>query len=296
MNVIQKADGFEAQKLIVLPNLFVEDVCHHPLVKSMYVTDIGFFPHALYHYRERLSGCNTHIFIYCIEGEGWVSLEKNKKLPIGKNTLLIIPAHTPHIYGASKTDPWSIYWFHLQGDDVEHFVQSFDMHNAVLHVSVAQAMKIINLFEECYAILSYKGYSLKHYVYVSQTMRHLLGMFILLHGEAQQDSKKNEVIERSIQYMIEHVQSSLTLDELADHVNLSKPHFIHLFKQVTDYSPIDYYLRLKIQHSCQHLELTNAAIKEVSESVGIDDPYYFSRLFRKIVGQSPSDYRRAKQS
>ena len=303
MQTIQKAEGFEAQKLIVFPDAFLEDVSRHPLVKPVYVTDIGFFPHAQYHYRERPDGCNTHIFIYCVEGEGWVLLplpankilENNRKLPIYKNTLLVIPARIPHIYGAAEANPWSIYWFHLEGEAVQQFIQSFNMHKSTLYVPATEGVRIINLFEECYEILLYKGYSFKHYLYVSQVMRYLLGIIALLQGEASQDERKNVYIERSIQYMIEHMQCSLTLGELANHVNLSKPHFIHLFKQITGYSPIDYSLRLKIQRSCQYLDLTDHTIKVISKRVGIQDPYYFSRVFRKIMGQSPSDYRKTKK-
>lgn len=295
MLAIHKAEGFEAQKIIVLPNTFLEDVSRHPLVKSLHVTDIGFFPHAQYHYMERPAGCDTHIFIYCVEGEGWVVFENNKKIPIRKNTILVIPAHMPHIYGATEADPWSIYWFHLKGEAVEQFIQSFDMYNSTIYVPVTQAVGIINLFDQCYETLLYKGYSFKHYLYVSQVLRYLLGILTLLHGESHPDERKNVYVERSIQYMFEHVQSSLTLNELADHVSLSKPHFIHLFKQITGYSPIEYYLRLKIQRACQYLDLTDCSVKEISKNIGIQDPYYFSRVFSKIMGQSPSDYRKTQK-
>jgi len=295
MLAMHKAEGFEAQKIIVLPNTLLEDVSRHPLVKSLHVTDIGFFPHAQYHYMERPAGCDTHIFIYCVEGEGWVVFENNKKIPIRKNTILVIPAHTPHIYGATEADPWSIYWFHLKGEAVEQFIQSLDMYNSTIHVPATQAVRIIDLFDQCYETLLYKGYSFKHYLYVSQVLRYLLGILTLLHGESHQDERKNVYVERSIQYMFEHVQSSLTLNELADHVSLSKPHFIHLFKQITGYSPIEYYLRLKIQRACQYLDLTDYSVKEISKNIGIQDPYYFSRVFGKIMGQSPSDYRKTQK-
>ena len=294
MQAIRKADGFEDQKLIVFPDAFLEVVSRHPLAKSVYVTDIGFFPHAQYHYRERPNGCNTAIFIYCIEGEGWAVLDGNE-ITIHENTLLVIPPHTPHIYGAAETNPWSIYWFHLNGESINEFIKSLDMYNSSLHIPASQAVRIIEMFEQCYEILLYKGYVLKQYIYVSQAMRYLLGMFTLLQGEPRQDEAKNVYIERSIQYMVEHIQSSLTLDEMANHIGLSKPHFVHLFKQVTRYSPIDYFLRLKIQRSCQYLDLTDYHIKEISKSIGIQDPYYFSRVFRKVMGLSPSEYRKTKK-
>lgn len=296
MQTVRKADGFEAEKLIVFPDALLEDMAHHMLVKPVYVTDIGFFPRAQYHYRERPEGCCSSIFIYCFDGEGWAILGNNERVVVPANTLLVIPARMAHIYGASETNPWSIYWFHLNGEAVDQFIQNFDMSNSLLHVPASQAIRIIELFDQCYEILLYKGYSLKHFLFVSQAMRYLLGIFTLLQGEPYRDEMKNMHVERSIQYMIEHLQSSVTLDELAKHVGLSKPHFVHLFKQITHYSPVDYYLRLKIQRSCQYLDLTSYSIKEISKSIGIADPYYFSRMFHKVMGQSPSDYRKLKRS
>jgi AraC-like DNA-binding protein len=295
MIAIHKADGFEAQKLFVLPDTFPEEIYRHPLIKSLYVTDIGFFPSAQYHYRERPEGCDSTIFIYCVDGEGWAIIENNKKIIIPPNTLLVLPRDTPHSYGAAETNPWSIYWFHLQGDAVRQFVESFTMTDSTLYVPATQAINILQLFNQCYDTLLYKGYSFKHYLYVSQVMRYLLGTMVLLQGADRQDERKRAYIERVIQYMFERIQFSVTLDELAQHINLSKPHFIHLFKQVTGYSPIDYYMRLKIQRACQYLDLTDQSVKEVSKSVGIQDPYYFSRVFHKIVGQSPTNYRKTKK-
>ncbi len=293
MQTLQKAEGFEGQRIIVFPDALLEDVACHPLIRPLYITDIGSFPHAQYHYRERLDGCSAYVFIYCVGGEGWAIIEQSNKILVYKNTMLIIPVNTPHRYGADEENPWSIYWFHLKGEAVEQFVQGFDLYNFTMYISTTQTIRIIDLFDQCYETLLYKGYSFKHYLYVSQMIRYVLGIMTLQDGP-HQDKRKNEYVERSIRYMIEHVQSSLTLDELASHVGLSKPHFVHLFKQVTQHSPIDYYLRLKIQRSCHYLDLTDYSVKVISKSIGFQDPYYFSRVFHKIMGQSPSDYRKTK--
>ncbi len=293
MQTIQKAEGFEGQKIIVFPDVFLEDIAHHPLIRPLYITDIGSFPQAHYHYRERQDGCNAFVFIYCIEGEGWAMLEKSNKIPVYKNTMLVIPANTSHSYGADTENPWSIYWFHLKGEAVEQFVREFDLCNFTVSIPTTQTIRIIDLLDQCYETLLYKGYSFKHYLYVSQMMKYVLGI-LTLQSEPHENKKKNEYVERSIRYMIEHVQSSLTLDELANHVGLSKPHFVHLFKQVTQHSPIDYYLRLKIQRSCHYLDLTDYNVKTISQNVGFQDSYYFSRMFHKIMGQSPSSYRKTK--
>src|SRR5262249_44740505 len=123
MQTIKKADGFDAEKFIVFPDVLLQEVSHHLLVKSVYVTDIGFFPRAQYHYRERPEGCDSSIFIYCVEGEGWVLFKNRERIAVAPNTLLVIPANVPHIYGADDANPWSIYWFHLKGEAVDQFIQ-----------------------------------------------------------------------------------------------------------------------------------------------------------------------------
>ncbi|KAF6609500.1 helix-turn-helix transcriptional regulator, partial [Paenibacillus sp. EKM208P] len=94
-------------------------------------------------------------------------------------------------------------------------------------------------------------------------------------------------VDKATRYMSEQLESTVSLEELSRHVQVSKQHLNLIFKQSTGYSPVDYYLRMKIQRASQLLDLTNASIKEISIQLGFRDPYYFSRLFKKIMGCSP---------
>jgi AraC-like DNA-binding protein len=295
MSTVQKPDGFEDQKLLVLPEQQLREVARHPLIEPLYVTDIGFFPKAQFHYRERPDGCEATIFLYCIEGEGWAILENDHQILIPAQTLLVLPAHTPHLYGASTAHPWSIYWFHLQGHEVASMVQNLMLTDFTLRVPATETLPLLTLFEQCYETLFYKGYSWRYHLFASQVMRHLLGILMLLQPTSGQDEKKQEYVERATSYMTQHLESPLTLDELAHSVHLSRSHFVHVFKEVTGSTPIDAYLRLKMQRACQYLDLTDQSIKEIARRIGFQDPYYFSRLFRKMMKQSPSEYRKIKK-
>ena len=71
----------------------------------------------------------------------------------------------------------------------------------------------------------------------------------------------------------------------------SRSHFQRQFKRSTGHSPHDYYLRLKIRRACGYLAGSSLRIGEISERLGFQDPFYFSRLFHRITGQSPRTYR-----
>ena len=88
----------------------------------------------------------------------------------------------------------------------------------------------------------------------------------------------------------------INVDEMAQSVNLSVSNFTSLFKKNTGFSPIEYYNHLKIQKACQYLIFTDLRVKEISYKIGINDPYYFSKLFTKVMGASPIEYREKKGS
>ena len=88
----------------------------------------------------------------------------------------------------------------------------------------------------------------------------------------------------------------LSLQELASFSNLSTSHFSTIFKKETGYAPIDYFNHLKIQKACQYLLFTDMSIKEISFSLGIEDQYYFSRMFSKLMHVPPKEYRRRNKA
>ncbi|MGO4371793.1 helix-turn-helix domain-containing protein [Paenibacillus sp. MCAF20] len=285
----QMTTSFDWEKLYVLPHYVLDEVKSHPLTREAYITDIGCFHQAHNHFRERPTGCDTYIFIYCAGGAGWVQTKDNERIRITERQFIFIPAGIPHAYGADDENPWTIYWFHLSGTQIADFLLLLDAEASpsLVILPARDETKFLELYHQCYDLLSSKSYSLVHLVEVSQTIRYLLS-FVISIAARREDSKSQGHIEKAIRYLSEHLESSVTLDDIGRHVQVSKQHLNFMFKQSTGYSPVDYYLRMKIQRAGQMLDLSNASIKEISTMLGFKDPYYFSRLFKKMNGCSHS--------
>jgi AraC-like DNA-binding protein len=103
------------------------------------------------------------------------------------------------------------------------------------------------------------------------------------------------MIEMLIHYMKENIEKHITLHDIASFLGYSPSHISMVFKKNTGHSPMAYLNLLKIQQACLLLDSTDMKINQVCYKVGIDDAYYFSRLFSKMMGMSPRDYKQLKK-
>jgi AraC-like DNA-binding protein len=282
--------GFKGQRMIVLPRKIVSDfLTKDRLTKSIYITDIGYYPKAIHHYVERQKGINQNILIYCVEGYGWVEIS-GKQILIEPSQYITIPANEPHVYGADEEDAWTIYWVHFNGNLADYIVDLIIKHSKDFKPYLAYNDNRIKLFENIYSQLE-KGYSDDTLRYVNMIFYHFLSSLLYeekFNGEA---ISKLNVVSTAIEFMKQKLNEVLSLSDLANTSNLSISHFSTVFKKETGYPPIDYFNHLKVQKACQYLLFTNMNIKEISFSLGIEDQYYFSRMFSKLMNISPKEYR-----
>lgn len=96
-------------------------------------------------------------------------------------------------------------------------------------------------------------------------------------------------VEDAVQYMRRHVEGKLTLPALAEAVRLSPAHLSRTFREATGYTVIEYFNKLKIDRSKEFLA-EGWKIREIAQKLGFADEFYFSRLFKKLEGVSPSEF------
>lgn len=286
----KKRDGFVGQKAITLPAIIEKDETD-PILQNLMITDIGYYPNAHDHYRSRTKGIDQHVFIYCVNGNGWCKMG-GKEYQIRNDEYLVIPAKTAHVYAADKDNPWTIYWLHFKGSFSPAIVQELYERLEKKGNYIRYSEKRIKIFDELFDNLE-RGTAKQNLAFISLGLGYFLSSF--LYQECFNLNETNQVkdnpVELSISYMKQKVALLLSLKELAETANLSPSHYSYLFKQYTGYSPIEYFNRLKIQKACEWLQFTEMNINEISYKLGIDDGFYFSRLFKKTMGTSPRHYR-----
>ncbi len=292
----RKRDGFVGEKQIILPpKLLKEKILYDPLLNNMFITLIGYFPRATYHYRERRWGCEDNILIYCLDGKGWYQ-NKAGYCEVKANEFIILPAGKEYLrYGADSEDPWTLYWVHFCGSKISYLNKAYSLNQFLTPTILHPEERRIKLWNEMYDALE-MGYSLSNLSYANFCLYHFVASFIFPNnGIARIQMKEDNVINQAILFMRDHLDGKLTVDDFANRFSFSASHFSGLFRKQTGISPIDYFINLKMQKACQLLDLTKSKIKEIGYKLGYDDPYYFNRVFNKVIGVSPSKWRLVKK-
>lgn len=287
---IRLPEGFRGQSLVVLPRTIVTGFLNtDPVTSHLFITDIGYYPKARYHYVERPEGIDQHIIIYCTDGGGWLEVNR-KRITLSASEFIIVPAETPHRYAADVSKPWTIYWLHFKGDASSFIVDLILKGSEDYKPQLSFNEDRIKLFDEICHNLE-KGYSEDTLRYVNMVFSHFLSSLIYENKFGRIEKPENDFLAKTVGYMQDKINSAIKLDELAAFVNLSASHFSAVFKAKTGHSPIEYFNQLKVQKACQYLSFTNMPVKEIALKLGIADQYYFSRMFTKLMGVSPTGYR-----
>lgn len=288
---MKKEEGFPGQLSFVIPEKVIYLIQRNQLVNELYFTDIGYYPHARHHFRSRKQGSSQYILIYCLDGEGLIRVRDEEHL-IGADQFFIIPANVSHAYYSSAEKPWSIYWIHFTGKKARWFQHLSGECRTIERGKDSRIHDRINLFGEIFRNLE-RGYSQEILEYVNLCLRYLLGSFSHIQQFREvRTSDEDDVVGQSINYMLENVERKLKLEEIASVVKLSASHFSRLFQGRTGYSPIEYFIQLKVQRACRLLDNRSFSIAEVAYQLGYEDQFYFSRQFRKVMNLTPRAYRK----
>jgi len=288
--MIRKKDGFQGEQAVVLPPAIVELEEQDDFCQGLFITDIGYYPKAEHHHRIREKGVGQYVLIYCVDGSGFYVVD-GKRHEVKKNQYFILPIGKPHEYGATEGHFWTVYWLHFCGKAAHVFAEGAATPQTINVTMQSRISERINIFDEILTTLHF-GDSIEDLRYASSLLAHFLAsMRYLGQFRRAKASAEKDIVEQAIHYMRENIENRITMAEVLRYVGYSQSHFSTVFKKKTGMSPLSYFNRLKVEHACQLLKTTDLKVNMICYKVGIEDPLYFSRLFSKVMGMSPTDYR-----
>ncbi len=107
-----------------------------------------------------------------------------------------------------------------------------------------------------------------------------------------EDGGSSRIVDQAKEYMEENYSSDLTLQKVAGEVGISAGYLSTLFSQFLEMGFIDYLNHVRIEHACAYLKQNYFKTYEIAYKVGFRDEKYFTRVFKRITGMTPSEYKK----
>ena len=176
-------------------------------------------------------------------------------------------------------------------NDSRHYAQALSAASNVLHLVLSYLNNGENLLNQIFSESSGYNclYEAENVPQIMQWMSVLRDGLCRLFSEHQKDYK-NRTISSVKKYINEHVEEKITLNQVADIFSISPNYLSILFSKYNDMGFVDYINHAKIERAKLLLSEGTMKVYEISDKLGYESAFYFSRVFKKIEGVSPREY------
>jgi len=187
----------------------------------------------------------------------------------------------------------------LNEHDWEYILVQYKIHHSELETSTpshqhfelttGQSPRIRQLIIRLWEVYNqHKGLSMFQ---TEMLFRDVLNEALVRVNSRQNSCESYVLFEQVSHYIHEYYDQSLTIACLAEQHNVNRNRLTYVFRSHAGMGPAEYLLKYRIQMAQHMLFASDAPIQQIAETVGIHDPFYFSRVFKKQSGSSPTEYR-----
>lgn len=254
---------------------------------NLVVTDIGFVicrpPNAAWHL-DKMTNENYYIFALALSGDASYEVDK-KEYAVSSGTALFFQKGQEHSAKTSADNPWAYYSVAF---DLHFFSDESEALKLPLIFKVKNFVKYEDILKKLNMTWTAKqtGYILRCRSLITE----LLYLMVTESTNTAPKSVHSSAIDDITVFLAENYNKNYSPQQLAEMVGISTSHFRLIFKEHTGYTIIQYQNRLKINKACDILLSRACNITETAYALGFNDIFYFSRLFKKIMGISPTDF------
>lgn len=234
---------------------------------------------------------NEYQLLYITEGEGVFHSTSVNETRLSEGDLFLLFPGEWHSYHPLPQRGWKSYWIGFRGKNIDDRVNNgfLSPKRPIYHVGFSDS--IVRLYRDAYdAAIAEAAYSQQ---LLAGIVNHLIGMMYMLERniELNKDQSHVTLINRGRLRIRESLESSLTIQQIAEELGVSYSNFRKLFKEYTGLSPATYQQDLRLQRAKELLTTSDISIKEIAYRLNFESPDYFSTKFKAKTGRRPSELR-----
>lgn len=227
-----------------------------------------------------------YILEYITSGKGYVICD-GKKYIVEENDIYLIHPGMKHRYGSDTNNPYEKIWINFFSGVFTDIISAYGLSNRVVFKNTNCKELFLNLLDLA------KNYSDNEEIYLKASEILFKIILNLVDNIEKQNISTTAIKVKEI--LDQSIYRKVTIENLGEEMHLSKSQICREFKKYFKVTPYQYLLNRRITIAQNLLTKTKLSIKEISDSLCFADEYYFSNLFKKKNGISPSSYRKSKQ-
>ena len=253
----------------------------------LYLQEVGTLQAMEPHTSSR-SNLESYLLFAVTSGEGVLNYD-GQTFTLVAGDIVFIDCRKPYSHTTSD-DLWSLSWCHFNGPEMAGIYDKYKSRGG----RVAFKSNRSNDYLYTLAAVRKIANSDEHIkdMQINAQLAILLSLLMEDSWNPEEITEKQGNIGKIKEYLDQNYQRHISLDYLADKFYINKFYLSELFKEQFGVSVMDYLISVRITEAKKLLRFTNQTMDSIAVSVGINGAAYFSRLFKKVEGLSPNEYRR----
>lgn len=230
---------------------------------------------------------DNYVLHYILEGSGTLYLG-DTSYPVSGSQAFIVPPNTVCFYEADDKHPWNYIWIHFNGKKASELL---------FKAGISADAPVFTPSEPSSELRSCMEQLLLHNDQEYECIGNLYRLFQLLirtsshTPEPEETDKSLTYIREVIKFITKKYSEPIKVQQIADFCGLERSYLSKMFRRATNYTPQEYLIFFRMKKAKQLLRDPKLPIQHVAYAVGYNDPFAFSKIFKKEVGMSPTQYR-----
>lgn len=233
--------------------------------------------------------------VYITKGEGIFETKKIRRRVVKEGSVIFLYPNVWHRYCPNKKTGWKEYWISFSGEIPKKLAENNILKQNKPIIEIGLNETVINLFNQILELIENESLGFRE-IMASLTYQMIAQVNSSEKRKLFGGKKIEEVILKAKIIMAENISKNIDFKLLAEELNVGYSWFRRMFQHYTHMPPTKYFLLIKLNKAKTLLVETTLQIGEISEFLGFETQYYFSKFFKKRTGFSPSQWRKSYQS
>lgn len=270
----------ESYRIINTPSEFAK-------ANLFYTQEAGFLKSLKSHISQR-EQLNSYLFLIVISGSGHFTY-KGVIHKLREGNCILINCNYQYSHQSNENDQWTLMWLHFNGKNVEPYITHYEISNTDVIFKTDIKTTYTTIIKSCLELMNTNNIQTEFLL--SKMITDLLTLCITQNKNIP-NQKHMEKITLVKEYIDNNFESKISLSGISQEFYTSKYYLAREFKKYYCMTIGDYVSGKRITFAKELLRFTNKTIEEISALCGIEDTNYFAKVFRKLEGCSPSDYKK----